>query len=285
MRLTVDEFRAWEHKSITLLGMSGVGKTRLANLLRRAYWFHYSGDYRIGTRYLGEPILDNIKLQAMQIRFLRDLLRNDSIRIENNLSVDNLQPVASFLGKLGNPEHGGLSLTEFKRRQGLHRHAEIAAMRDVPEFIAKAQSIYGYCHFINDAGGSLCELDDEETLQALATHTLVLYIQATPQDEWELIRRAAVDPKPLYYREAFLDAQLAEYMNEYALEYVAQIDPDEFVRWVFPYLFRSRLPRYQAIADRYGYTVSTTEIAQVTNEAAFLHLVEQALQRATAPSS
>ena len=64
MRLTLREFRAWDNKCVTLLGMSGVGKTRLATLLRRQNWFHYSGDYRIGTRYLDEAILDNIKQQA-----------------------------------------------------------------------------------------------------------------------------------------------------------------------------------------------------------------------------
>ena len=29
-------------------------------------------------------------------------------------------------------------------------------MNDVPEFIHKAEDIYGYKHFINDAGGSVC---------------------------------------------------------------------------------------------------------------------------------
>ena len=112
MKLDIEQFRNWEHKSITLLGMSGVGKTRLAAILRQRDWFHYSGDYRIGTRYLDEPILDNIKQQAMQIPFLRDLLRNDSIYIANNITVDNLQPVSTFLGKLGDPERDGLPLDE-----------------------------------------------------------------------------------------------------------------------------------------------------------------------------
>ena len=144
MKFDIDAFRKQEHKSITLLGMSGVGKTRLAAILRKHNWFHYSGDYRIGTRYLDEPILDNIKQQAMQVPFLRDLLRTDSIYIANNITVDNLQPVSSFLGKLGNPELGGLPLEEFKQRQALHHAAEVAAMRDVPDFIKKAQMIYGY---------------------------------------------------------------------------------------------------------------------------------------------
>ena len=279
MKLTIDEFRTWEHKCITLLGMSGVGKTRLANILRKRNWFHYSGDYRIGTRYLGEAILDNIKQQAMQVPFLRDLLHSDSIYIANNITVDNLKPVSSFLGKLGDPELGGLPLPEFKRRQELHRQGEIAAMRDVPEFISKAQAIYGYKHFVNDAGGSVCELDDPETLRVLAEHTVILYIKASTQDEQELIRRAESDPKPLYYREAFLDQQLEIYMRDNGLPYVAMIDPDAFVRWMFPRLFYSRIPRYEAIAEQYGYTITTEELHDLQDESDFLTLVETALVR------
>lgn len=279
MKLSAKEFKAWEHKRITLLGMSGVGKTRLAIRLRRKNWFHYSGDYRIGTRYLDEPILDNIKAQAMQIPFLHDLLRTDSIYIRNNITVDNLQPVASFLGKLGNPERGGLGLKEFKHRQELHRRAEIAAMKDVPEFIEKSDAIYGYRHFVNDAGGSLCELDDPEVLETLAGHTLILYIRATEKDEQDLIKRAEDDPKPLYYREAFLDEQLAHYLRERGYGYVAEVEPDDFVRWMFPRLFYSRIPRYQAIADRYGYTITTEELKEARDEASFLRLVERVLER------
>lgn len=279
MRLNAEQFRNWQHKSITLLGMSGVGKTRLSAMLRKGSWFHYSGDYRIGSRYLDEPILDNIKQQAMQVPFLRDLLRTDSIYIANNLSFDNLTPVSSFLSKLGNPEQGGLPLPEFKRRQALHHKAEIMAMRDVPSFIDKAQQIYGYNNFINDAGGSVCELDDDKTLKLLTEHTLLLYIQATEEDEKELIRRAAIAPKPLYYRAAFLDEQLVEYMQQQEIEYVAQIDPDDFVRWVFPRLFYSRIPRYETIAKEYGYTITTTELAKVQTEQDFMALIEKALEK------
>jgi hypothetical protein len=279
MRLTPAEYRGLEHRSVTLLGMSGVGKTHLSNRLRREDWFHYSGDYRIGTRYLDEPILDNVKAQAMQVPFLRDLLRADSIQILGNITVDNLHPVSSFLGKLGDPERGGLSLTEFKRRQALHHAAEVQAMLDVPEFIRKARELFGYPHFINDAGGSVAELDAPEVLETLARHTLILYIRTTEADERELVARAERDPKPLYYREAFLDEHLARYMQLRGLEYAAQVDPDDFVRWVFPFLFRSRLPRYQAIADRHGYTVLSTEVAQVRSAADFDDLVMLALER------
>ncbi|MEJ2643882.1 MAG: ATPase [Gammaproteobacteria bacterium] len=279
MKLTAKDFRAWKNKSVTLLAMSGVGQTRLANTLREHHWFHYSGDYRIGTRYLDEPILDHIKQQAMQVPFLRDLLRSDSIYIRNNITADHLKPVSSFLGKLGNPALGGLGLKEFKRRQELHRQAEIAAMTEVPQFIRKAHDIYGYVHFVNDAGGSISELDDPDVIRVLDEHTLILYIQASRDDERELIRRAEQAPKPLYYREAFLDEQLEIYMRERDLPYVALIDPDEFVRWVFPRLFYYRIPRYEAIAQRYGYTVSTDELARIESETDFLNLIELAIDR------
>ena len=279
MKLSVEDFRNWQHKSITLLGMSGVGKTRLSNMLPTDEWFHFSGDYRIGTHYLDEPILDNIKKQAMQVPFLRDLLRSDSIYIQNNISVNNLQPVSSFLGKLGDPEKGGLPLDEFKYRQELHRQAEISTMRDVPAFIRKGQELYDYKNFINDAGGSVCELDDDETLEILAEHTLILYIKATEKNEQSLIQRAESNPKPLYYREAFLDEQLADYMKENNFEFVAMIDPDEFVRWVFSKLFYSRIPRYDAIAEKYGYTISTDELSQVNNENELMVLIETAIKR------
>lgn len=279
MELTPEEFANWEHKCVTLLGMSGVGKTRIATILRKQNWFHYSGDYRIGTHYLDEAILDNIKIQAMQVPFLRDLLQSDSIFIRNNITVDHLKPVASFLGKLGDPELGGLDIREFKRRQELHRVAEIAAMNDVPDFIKKAQVIYGYKNFINDVGGSVCELDDPRVLKTLSDHTLILYIKATHDDEEDLIHRAEKDPKPLYYRESFLDEQLAIYKEEKGLSFIAMIDPDDFVRWVFPKLFYSRIPRYEEIANKYGYTITTTELKQVNNESDFIELISEAIKR------
>jgi hypothetical protein len=280
MKFTPLSFRDWKNKRITLLGMSGVGKTYISTLLRSHDWFHFSGDYRIGTRYLDEPILDIIKQQAMQVAFLRDLLRNDWIAIRNNIKIHDLGPVLAFVGKLGGPEWGGLSLEEFTRRQAMYREAEIAAMRDVPEFIRKGQEIYGYHHFVNDVGGSLCELDEPGVIELLAEHTLILYIQTTTREEEDtLIRRAQSDPKPLYYRPAFLAEQLPEYLREKGLDYVAQIEPDDFTRWVFPRLFHSRLPRYEAIAGPHGYTVTSQEIAQVRDEQDFLALVETAIAR------
>lgn len=284
MKFTVDRFRNWKHKNITLLGMSGVGKTHLSALLRRQQWYHYSGDYRIGTRYLDESILDLIKEQAMQVPFLSELLRNDWIYIRNNIKVSDLGPVLSFVGKLGNPERGGVPLEDFQRRQAQYREAEIAAMYDVPAFIDKAQKIYGYRHFVNDVGGSLCELDEPGVIDLLVKHTLMLYIQVTDEaEEQKLIERAQSDPKPLYYRSEFLLEQLADYLADNELEYAAQMDPDDFTRWVFPRLFHSRVPRYEQIAQQ-GYTVTSSEVAQVRDEADFLDLLEAAIARPPMPA-
>ncbi|MFQ6024829.1 MAG: hypothetical protein ACE5NW_19130, partial [Acidiferrobacterales bacterium] len=279
-RMSHDEFLQWENKAITLLGMSGVGKTTLANKLPKNRWFHYSGDYRIGTKYLEEPILDNIKKKAMEMEFLRDLLRSDSIYIASNITVHNLEPVTTFLGKIGNRDLGGLPLEEFKERQRLHREAEIGAMKDVKVFITKAREIYGYPHFVNDTGGSVCELDDDEVLQTLAETTLIIYIRADKGMEEKLITRQIECPKPLYYQDAFLEAKLAEYMQQENVHSFDEINPDQFVQWIFPKLVARRRPLYQAIADRYGYTVEASDAERVQDEAGFLDLVATTLQEA-----
>ena len=280
MRLTAAEFRALPHKAVTLLGMSGVGKTRLSERLDKTQWFHYSGDYRIGTRYLSENILDNLKSKMMEVPFLADLLRSDSIYISNNLTVSNLEPVSTFLGKPGNSELGGLSLEEFKNRLRLHHEAEIKAMQDVPDFIRKGQEIYGYPHLVNDAGGSLCELQRPDVFDLLAEHTLILYIHADEKHIEELCKRQAKNPKPLYYPEAFLDQAIKDFMAEHELRDFQDINPDDFTRWAFPRLSRDRLERYQGIAAEYGYTVSMDEVGRVRNAGDFVDLIAQAIERA-----
>ncbi|MCX7086660.1 MAG: ATPase [Methylococcales bacterium] len=277
MRMSAQEFLDWKSKSITLLAMSGAGKTTLANKLPKHKWFHYSGDYRIGTKYLTEPILDNIKRQAMDVPFLRELLLSDSIYICNNITVENLSPISSFLGKIGDPAKGGLTMQEFKRRQALHYHAEVSAMLDVPEFIRKAEDIYNYTHFLNDAGGSVCELDNTHVLDVLAQHTLIVYIKIPDALEQTIIHRAKTGPKPLYYREAFLDEKLNDYLALTGCTDADLIVPDDFVAWVFPELFKARVPRYQAIADQYGYTIDANAVASVQNEEDFMQLISDAI--------
>ncbi len=273
MKLSKQQFRNAERKLVSLMGMSGCGKTTLARKLPATSWFHYSADYRIGTRYLDEPIIDNIKEKAMQVKFLRDLLRSDSIHIESAMTFDNLDLLSKFVGMLGDENQGGLRLEEFKRRQDLHLEAEIQTMLDVKVFVSKAQSIYGYEHFINDSSGSLCELNREDVLERLAEQTLILFIEVSPEQESEIIQRQIKYPKPLYYEAEFLAAKLHEYLRQEQLRSSDQIDPNNFVRWIFPKLVNFRRPKYERIAKKYGYTVQAADVEQVRDEKDFIDLV------------
>ncbi|MCY3767841.1 MAG: ATPase [Gammaproteobacteria bacterium] len=273
MKKTAKEFRRCPNKAITLLGMSGVGKTTLSAKLPRSAWFHFSGDYRIGTQYLDEPILDDIKAKAMENRYLRHLLLTDSIYIRNNITIDHLHPISCFLGKIGNQELGGLTVEEFKRRQGLFRAAEVRAMADVPVFMEKARNIYGYSHFVNDAGGSICTLSDEECWSALSRNTIVLYLHASDDMEHTLVQRAQHKPKPIFYGERFLDNQLAVYLEENALRSTDEIVPDEFAQWIFPRLIGYRKPHYELLAEQYGHVIEAERIFDMRDEKDIIDLV------------
>ena len=277
MKLSSSEFRDMQRKVVTLIGMSGVGKTNLARKLPSTSWFHFSADYRIGTRYLLEPILDNIKEKAMEIDFLRDLLRSDSIFIGSAMTFDNLELLSKYVGKLGNQSLGGHSLTEFKKRQKLHCEAEVQTMLDVGEFIGKAKSIYGYDHFVNDSSGSICELNDSRVFEHLAEHTLIIYLASDNELEEGIIDRQTNHPKPLFYDSEFLDSKLRTYMETNGFVSEQQIDPDEFVQWIFPALIEYRRPKYEEIAARYGYTISADTIEQVRDEQDFVDLVCETL--------
>ena len=277
MKIDKTKFLDWPRKVITLMGMSGVGKTTLAGVLPTDTWFHYSADYRIGTRYLKEPILDNIKRCALQQPFLRDLILSDSISFRSNITFQHLKPVSTFLGKIGNPALGGSSLAEFKRRQRLHREAEIQAIGDVGSFIDKARNLYDRAHFLNDTGGSICELTDDEVWIELAKRSLIIYLRTDETMEKMLIQRAQVDPKPLYYDEAFLDHHVTLYLKKNKLAHTDEMDPNDFVQWVFPHLIAHRRPLYERIADRYGYTVDAGNVLSVKNEQDMLALIHKAL--------
>ncbi|MFT5115632.1 MAG: hypothetical protein ACI8P9_004985 [Parasphingorhabdus sp.] len=275
--MTSDQFLSWENKAITLMGMSGVGKTTLGNKLPGSSWYHYSGDYRLGTRYMDEAILDNIKLEAMRVPFLAELLRTDSIYICHNITINNLNPISSYLGKIGDPAKGGLDVDEFKARQSLHMVAETAAMFDMEIFLKKAREVYGFAHFVNDAGGSLCELGRDDVYEMLARRSLIVYLKASDDMLDALINRALVCPKPIYYRPEFLDQNLAEYLSSMHYESSNEMDPDDFVRWIFPRLVKYRLPRYENVAAQYGVTIDARRIQDLANEGQVIDLICEAL--------
>ena len=279
---TPEEFLSAPRHAVTVFGMAGVGKTRLASLLRRDHWFHYSADYRIGTRYMGEFIVDNFKAEAMKVPFLRDLLRSDSIKIESNITFANLDPLSTYLGRPGNEKLGGLPLAEYQRRQEQHRVAEIEALKDVPYFIERAEKLYGYNNFIGDTGGSLIEVidhdnPDDPVVKALTDSTLLLYIRGTEKDAAELVRRFKASPKPMYYQPHFLLQKWAEFKQINGVTEDSEVDPDAFGAWGFEALLTDRLPRYQKLADNFGYVVEAADLATVRDGDEFLDLVAGAI--------
>ena len=94
--------RNWKEskeKKALLFAMSGLGKTHVSSMLRsKGDWFHYSVDYRIGTHYMGEYIVDNFKKLAMDVPLLADLLLSNSIYIASNITFENLAPLSAYLG-------------------------------------------------------------------------------------------------------------------------------------------------------------------------------------------
>ena len=137
-----NEWLAAARKRVLLFGMSGLGKTYLASMLRGSgEWFHYSVDYRIGTRYMGEYIADNFKREAMKNPFLRELLLSDSVYIASNITFDNLAPLSTYMGKPGSQARGGLPFDEYMKRQNQHRVAEKATLMDTTHFIERAEDI------------------------------------------------------------------------------------------------------------------------------------------------
>lgn len=270
-------------QAFTLLGMSGVGKTTLANKLPRERWFHYSGDYRIGTRYLGEAIHDDLYLAAMQLPKLASLLKSDSIYIRSNISMNNLAPLSAWIGTLGAPSQGGHDHAEFARRQTLHEQAEAAALLDVGYFMERATKVYGYDHFLVDAGGSLIEivdLDDptnDPVLSHLTERTQLIYIEATEDHVESLIERTLAYPKPMFYRAAFLEQSIEDYKAETGAASADVFAPLEFVKWVFPRLIDARRERYEKLVTAgLALRVSADEIARVENESDFFDLVGKA---------
>ena len=278
---TKEEWLMAKNKKVVLFGMSGLGKTHISNMLRNSgEWYHYSIDYRIGTRYMGEQIEDSYKEEAMKSPYLRELLLGDSVHISSNISFNNLAPLSNYLGKPGNKEKGGLSIDEYKKRQAQHHIAEVKALLDTPNFIDKSNRIYGYPNFVCDTGGSICEVVDPQNpndpvLRTLAENTLIVWIQGSDHHTDELIKRFDQNPKPMCYHPNFLDLKWKEYLklNKCSFE---EVDPDDFVRWTYSEDLDHRNPIYKSMSS-WGITVQADLISGVKTPEEFNLLIGSTL--------
>ena len=278
------DWRNAPQKRVLIFAMSGLGKTYLSKMLRDGGdWFHYSIDYRIGTRYMGEAIADNAKREAMKVPFLRDLLRSNSIYIGSNISFDDLKPMSSYLGKPGDPTKGGLDWGEYTRRQDQFQRSEVAALHDTGHFIQRAADLYQYPNFICDTGGSICEWvktddDNDPIMTDLAAKTLMVWIEGTDAHTAELIRRFDKEPKPMSYDPTFLLATWQAYLAEFKVS-PNKVDPDDFIRWAFAKALAHRQPRYRAMADKWGITVQQDAVTKVHDQDGFVEMIAEALDQ------
>ena len=275
----------WEtstNKRVSLLGMSGLGKTKLSNMLQSTFsWFHYSVDYRIGTRYLDEHIVDNFKQEAMKNVFLRDLLISDSIYISSNLNFNNLSPLSTYLGKPGSEDLGGIDFNLYKKRQKQHREAEILSVMDTNKFIEKSNNIYAYQNFVCDTSGSICEVVNPEDpndplLNHLSKNTLIILIKGDKKHKDQLIKRFKANPKPIYYNENFLNEKWSNFKNINNVDN-KNVDPNKFILYCFKDLLDHRIPIYDSIAKNWGITINADDISKVKNEKDFINLVSNYL--------
>ncbi|SOH94552.1 hypothetical protein SAMN06273572_104251 [Monaibacterium marinum] len=277
---------AWNdtaHKRVALFGMSGLGKTFISDMLRgTGKWFHYSVDYRIGTRYMGEHIVDNFKREAMKVPFLAELLRSDSIFIGSNITFENLDPLSTYLGKPGDPARGGIDIETYRLRQQQHQKAEIASLLDAVQFSERAQDIYGYPNFVCDTGGSICEVVDPNdpndlVLKALNAAMLPVWIKGSDAHVDELVRRFDRQPKPMYYRPEELARNWADWLERTG-DAPDRVDPDAFIRFSYRRVLETRQQRYAAMAQ-HGVTVTAEEIYELRTEQDFNALISDAITR------
>lgn len=238
---SADEFLNAENKAITLMGMSGVGKSYLSLQMAQWGWTHFSCDLEIANVHLKE-------------------------KIQGIVSADDLSGLSSYIGKVGD-----FPIDEFKARQTRYYMAEVAALN------AAAKKSINRKKFVHDSTGSLCEITDEAVLKNIGSSTLFVYIQASKKEEIEILKRAEDYPKPLFFPPKMLDVWLHEYQQVFGVGNVDEVDGDDFVRWVFPKLFEMRLPKYERLADMYGVAIPSSDIHGVKDEQGLLNLIAEAL--------
>lgn len=275
----------WENgrpKALSLFGMSGLGKTHLAKMLRYdAGWFHYSIDYRIATRYMGALIEDDLKEQAMALPKLRDLLLTDSITVKSKVTFENLAPMSAYLGKPGDPAKSGLEFETYCTRQEQFRQAEVAALMDTGYFQQRARDLYDNPYFVCDTGGSICEhVDPHDPNDPILTHlkanSVLVWIKGDESHVDALIERFNKAPKPMYYPPAYVAERWAKYADEFSVA-PTEVDPDHFVRWVYADAIKMRQPKYAAMAEHWGVAIDAQDLAACRSTAQILDLVTAAV--------
>ena len=255
-----DDWLKSKKKKITLVGMSGLGKTFLAKMLHDKYqWVHYSVDYMIGSMYMKDLIFQNGNVSKI-----------------NNFSIKNLSALSEYLGNPGNKLQDGLDFQVYVKRQREHRNAEISAMLNMGRFI-KANTLSDRMNFVCDSSGSLCEIvnpnnPNDKILSRIAEQTLIILIKETDQHMDKLKSRFKKAPKPMYYNENFLNRIWQNFCSEKNVLH-SDVNPYEFSLYGFEKLISHRRPIYNMIAKNWGIEIPAADINHVKSEMDLNHLI------------
>jgi hypothetical protein len=114
-------------------------------------------------------------------------------------------------------------------------------------------------------------------MAALAASTLMVWIEGSAAHTAELVRRFDKAPKPMAYQPAFLAQVWQDYLGQNKLT-EDKVDPDAFIRWTYAQALAHRQPRYRAMAQRWGLTVSAKDMGRVASAADFDALIARALE-------
>lgn len=228
-------------KALTLMGMSGVGKSHLSAMMEGWGWTSFSCDLEIGTKALASEL-------------------------SRPVSLEDISALSDFIGKIGE-----MPYEEFKRRQQLYYDAEVSALAQVPRMSEAHDKL------VVDSTGSICEILDDDVIAKVGQASLIVYIEATHEEQLQILQRAQDYPKPLFYPPRQLDAWVNEYTHICGIDHADHMPANDFARWVFPRLFDLRIPKYQHLAECYGVTISTRDLYQVKSEDDVLRLIAAAL--------
>ncbi|MDR2527187.1 MAG: hypothetical protein LBC92_04930 [Rickettsiales bacterium] len=230
---------------ISLVGMSGVGKTTFASSQNPSIYFHYSVDYVIGKYFLENDILECIK-DKINSKLVYKLIKDNKLSMNANINIKDLSLVSLFLGKFGSKKLGGLDRKEFLRRQRLYAAAEKKSTMELGDIADKIFEM-GYKYIINDLTGSICEVIDDK-IEKFLKQTTIKYLPSSKEHIETLKNRAKKSPKPLLFSESFFESVVEKFKKEKNIKNDDNVVPDEFCIYSFPLLIENRIPKYERIA-------------------------------------
>ena len=255
-----DLFYKWSDTKVNhyaVLGMSGLGKTFISIQLKKLKnWTHYSVDYEIGK----------ILFSKKNKNFL------------DGFSIDNLSNLTLFLGKPGKPQSGGITFTEYIKRQRLHKEAEMIATLNSCEAANNANSD----NFICDTSGSICEIVDpndpnDKILNAISKNFLIICLEANEDICEILTQRFKLSPKPMFYQEDFLRELWRNYLLSVGKE-EAEVDPDDFILYGYKALVARRKKLFEEIGRNWGIIINFNDIKKMKTGYDFVKIVRTKLK-------